>query len=587
MMYVTTGDGTSDSDTDEMGQRIDTLMSKLLRIDVDHPADGKEYSVPKDNPWVGDKRYAPESWAYGFRNPWRIACDEKTGHIWVGQNGQDLWEQAFLVKKGDNYGWSVTEGGHPFYPHRKQGPDRIVKPTIEHHHSEFRSLTGGIVYYGKQLPDLNGVYLYGDYSTGRIWGMKHDGTKPIWHKELASPKLQITAFDVNTRGELIICDHQQAGAIYTLEPTPKDLPPSTFPKKLSDSGLFENVKEHRMKAGVIPYAVAAPFWSDGMHKERFLMLPGNESIDYKKTRGWDFPDKTVLVKSFAIDMEEGNAASRKWIETRFLTKQQGEWYGYSYRWNDVGTDAELISSASIDVTFKTKTKQGAADRAWHFPSRAECMVCHSRAANYVLGLSALQMNTTHAYGSCTDNTLRVFEHLNLLKGLDWSDRAREEIGDRATAKKLAEKEAAEYKKIHGQQSGQRQAPKSTMLPARPEKLQRLVNPYDVKEELTKRAKSWLHANCSSCHVEAGGGNAQMELEFNTPLDKMKIVDVKPVHSTCGLEDARLIAPGAPERSVLLKRISMRGKDQMPPLSTHRVDEAGVALIREWIMSLKK
>jgi len=90
-----------------------------------------------------------------------------------------------------------------------------------------------------------------------------------------------------------------------------------------------------------------------------------------------------------------------------------------------------------------------------------------------------------------------------------------------------------------------------------------------------------------CHVEAGGGNAQMELEFNTALDKMRLIDVKPIHTTFDLPDAKLVVPGAPERSVLLKRASLRGKDQMPPLSSNRVDETGVALLREWIMSLKK
>ncbi len=93
------------------------------------------------------------------------------------QNGQDLWEQAYLVKKGDNYGWSVDGGSHAFYPNRKPGPTPIVKPTVEHHHSEARSLTGGIVYHGEKFPELQGAYIYGDYSTGKIWGVKHDGTK--------------------------------------------------------------------------------------------------------------------------------------------------------------------------------------------------------------------------------------------------------------------------------------------------------------------------------------------------------------------------------------------------------------------------
>jgi mono/diheme cytochrome c family protein len=114
-----------------------------------------------------------------------------------------------------------------------------------------------------------------------------------------------------------------------------------------------------------------------------------------------------------------------------------------------------------------------------------------------------------------------------------------------------------------------------------------VNPYDAHEDLTKRAKSWLHANCSACHVPAGGGNAQMDLEFSKSLHGLNIVDVKPIHTSFGLPDARLIAPGDPDRSVLLKRIATRGPNQMPQLSTNRVDEQGVALMREWIQSLKK
>lgn len=588
MLYVTSGDGTSDSDTDQMGQRIDTLLSKLMRLDVDHPTKDKAYSIPKDNPFVNDARYAPETWAYGFRNPWRVACDEKTGHIWVGQNGQDLWEQAYLVQKGANYGWSITEGGHPFYPERKAGPDPILKPTIEHPHAEFRSLTGGIVSYGQQLPDLNGAYIYGDYSTGRIWGMKHDGTKPLWHKEIAAPRLQITAFGQNTKGELLIVDHSPQGGIYTLEALPKDLPPAPpFPRKLSDSGLFTSVKDHAMVPGVIPYSVNAPFWSDGMHKERYVMIPGNESITYTTKNSWNFPDNTVIVKSFALPTDDPKPASRKWIETRFMTKQQGEWFGYSYLWNDAGTDAELIDAAGTDRTYTIKTADGERKQTWHYPSRNECMVCHSRAANYVLGLQTVQLNKPHDYGSCTDNQLRVFEHLGILKGLDWASVAKAEIAEQAKAKNLSGNDLEKYTKTHGQQPGQREAATTRLLPSATQKMAKLANPYDTKADLTQRAKAWLHTNCSSCHVEAGGGNAQMELGYDTVLEKMKIIDMKPVHSPLGIMDARLIAPGEPEKSVLLKRASIRGQNQMPPLSSNQIDQPGIQMLTEWIKTLKK
>src|SRR5205823_3019051 len=198
----------------------------------DHPNEGRAYSIPKDNPFYGQQGVRWETWAYGLRNPWRIAVDAKTGHVWVGQNGQDLWEQAYWVRKGDNYGWSVYEGSHPFYPNRKLGPTPHVKPTVEHHHSEARSLTGGVVYHGDKFAELRGAYVYGDYSTGKIWGVRHDGTRVVWHKELADSRLQITGFALDPRGELLICDHRGKSGFYTFEPTPTDLPPSTSPRTL-------------------------------------------------------------------------------------------------------------------------------------------------------------------------------------------------------------------------------------------------------------------------------------------------------------------------------------------------------------------
>src|SRR5213075_1890638 len=146
MLYISTGDGTSDSDGWVTGQDVTDLLGGVLRIDVDHPE--KEttgspqlaYAVPRDNPFVGRTNARPEIWAYGLRNPWRLAVDRQTGQIWAGNNGQELWETAHLVRRGENYGWSVYEGSHPFYLNRKPGPTPVVLPTVEHPHSEMRSL---------------------------------------------------------------------------------------------------------------------------------------------------------------------------------------------------------------------------------------------------------------------------------------------------------------------------------------------------------------------------------------------------------------------------------------------------------------
>jgi glucose/arabinose dehydrogenase len=596
MLYVTTGDGTSDSDTTIVGQDMSSLLAKVLRIDVDLPEPGepggvsprRNYSVPKDNPFVDLKGARPEIWALGLRNPWRMTTDAKTGHIWVAQNGQDLYEQAFLVKKGDNYGWSVMEGSSPFYLQRQRGPNFFTRPTVEHHHSEARSLTGGIVYYGKKHADLQGAYIYGDYSTGKVWAVKHDGRKVTWHQEIADTRLQITGFGIDTSGEILVCDYQAGGkgGLYTLDKTPEVAATSgVFPHKLSDSGLFQSVKGHVMVPALIPYSVNAVLWSDGAAKMRWLGIPGDSKIEFTTNRGWNLPDETVIVKSFYLDMEEGNPASRRWIETRFLTKQGGQWYGYSYAWNDDETEGTLVESKGLDRDFTLRTPTGPKTLTWHYPSRSECMVCHSRAANYVLGLTEVQFNKEHDYGGVRDNQLRVLERLGLLR-VNYGDETRQRLRDELKGKGKSDKDIAAY--VHEQTAtrDQRGPRTSWLLSFAPENYRKLVDPYDAKQDIALRARSYLHSNCSQCHVEAGGGNSQMELEFTTPLDKMRLINVNPVHDTFGIKDAKLVAPGNPERSILVQRIAHRDKGHMPPLATRLVDQQTVKLLEQWIREMK-
>ena len=243
MLYVTSGDGTSDSDANIVGQDLTKLTSKVLRIDVDHPDSGKAYSVPKDNPFVNREGVRPETWAYGLRNPWRITTDRETGQIWLGENGQDLWEMARLVVRGANYGWSIYEGSHPFNLNRKAGPDPVLFPTIEHPHSEFRSLSGGIVYYGRKMPDLRGAYIYGDWSTGRIWGGRHDGKTVVWHKELVDTPFAITGFGTDPDGELLVVD--EGTGFYKLEPNDIARRHQPISDAIERTGLFASTKEHK------------------------------------------------------------------------------------------------------------------------------------------------------------------------------------------------------------------------------------------------------------------------------------------------------------------------------------------------------
>lgn len=539
MLYITSGDGTSDSDGWDSGQDMSNLLASLIRIDVDHVSGDQTYAIPPDNPFIKLPDARPEIWAYGFRNPWRMCIDPENGDIWVGNNGQDLWETAYLVNRGDNFGWSVTEGSHPFHPGRKRGPTPIVPPTIEHPHSDFRSLTGGVVYYGEQFPELRGAYVYGDYGTGKIWGARHQEGRLTWHKELADTTLQIAAFRVSHRGQLLIVDH--GGGIYQLmrRGPPKDLMP--FPRKLSETGLFTSTTNHEAAPGVLSYSVNAPGWMDGATAERFLAVPDDATIEYRSSRGWEFPNGAVLVQTlFMPGHGPAQASEPRRLETRLLIKREGEWEPYSYAWDNDGADAVLVDKAGGEIILQPGDASGEVrPDIWKIPARSECMACHSRAANFVLGITGAQMNREHDGATVRTNQLLALAHMGVLSGFRGS----------------------------------------------PERVPRLINPYDEAGDLELRARSYLHANCSVCHVEAGGGNSRMELEFNRALKDMHLVESRPQHDSFGILNAMLVAPGEPDRSVLIHRLSVRGSGQMPPLVTREVDTRAVETFRRWISGL--
>jgi glucose/arabinose dehydrogenase len=620
-LYITAGDGTSDSDGDVTGQDLRDLCSGVLRIDVDHPDAGKCYSVPKDNPFLHLKDARPELFAFGFRNPWRIAHDPRTDDFWIGDIGQDLWEMIHLLKRGGNYGWSVYEGSHPFRLQRKLGPAPVIKPVIEHAHAESRSITGGIVYMGDKLKDLHGAYLYGDYSTGKIWGMRYENGKVTWHRELDDTPYQILGFGQGPKGEVYVVDF--GGQLGEVEVAPPEPSPPPFPKKLSETGLFVKVEGHVLQPGLIPYTVNAALWSDGAFKERFIGLPGAELIDFGYDHGWRCPEKTVAVKTFSLEMEAGNSASRRRIETRLLTVQRGEWVGYSYLWNDAQTDADLVPVLGQDREYVIKDRSAAAGvrkQIWHYPSRAECMVCHSRAANFALGLSTLQMNKHLPNGVEQLEQLEqlgvfrvnVVEHWAAWKGrwnqavtrlspfplLTWLPHGNrvESMVTRVTELGLLQPvtswvssliDRSPWGKwsevlVQVRNDLDRKPRYTAYLPKRPLEMHRLADPYDAKLGVDRRARSYLHANCAMCHVDAGGGNSAINLSFHTGRAQMLLFDVKPAHDSFGIKEARLVAPGDPSRSLLLHRVSQRGEGKMPPLSSSLVDEPAVRLLRAWI-----
>ncbi len=529
MLYVTTGDGTPGFDTDNVAQDLSSLRGKVLRLDVDGAPAGQPYRVPSDNPFAGTAGARPEIWAYGLRNPWRITADRESGQIWVGQNGQDLRESAHLLHRGANYGWSAYEGSRVFLAERLRGPSPFTPPTIEHDHGEFRSLTGGFVYRGARFPELTGAYLYGDWATGRIWAAKHDGQRLLWDRELVDTALAITGFGTTPAGDILVVDHGGDG-LYRLEPAPPaEATALPFPTRLSETGLFADVPALQPAPGVQPYVINAPAWHDGATADRLLALPGTSAA---KLAGpwatWDLPDGAVLAQTLSLPPHEGRPARR--LETRVLLKQAGDWSAYSYLWNDAQDDAELVPKEGRRVKL--------ADRAWLIPTRSDCLMCHSRAAKFAIGLTSAQLHRDVEIEGRTQNQIAAFIALGLAKG------------------PLPKPDAPRH-----------------------------FDPYDPSAPLADRARTYLAVNCAHCHVSEGGGNTLMNLAAGTAPAQQHLIDAPPEHGAFSLPEARIIAPGDAGRSVLAVRVAMRGPGQMPPVGTLAADPLGLQMLLEWIQGL--
>lgn len=528
MLYVTSGDGTSISDLDNSGQDLASLRAKVLRLDVDGALPGQPYRVPADNPFVGVAGVRPETWAYGLRNPWRMSADPESGQIWVGENGQDMRESAHLLARGANYGWSAFEGTRPFLDGRLRGPAPFTPPTIEHNHAVFRSLTGGLVYRGARFPELVGAYIYGDYGTGRVWAAKHDGARLRWNRELVDTPLAIAGFGISPEGDLLMADHL-GDALHRLERAPEARATPPFPTRLSETGLFAATRALRPAPGVHSFMINAPAWHDGASAERHWALP---AVGVAEPDGpwktWNLPDGTALAQTLSLPSPGGKPARR--IETRVLLKQRNDWSAYSYVWDAAQTDATLAPNEGKRLTIE--------DREWLVPSRSDCLSCHSREANFALGLTNAQLNRDATVDGRVQNQIAAFIARGLVSGKPPGDRA-----------------------------------------------PRLADPADSSAPLAERARAYFATNCAHCHVPNGGGNATMNLTPWVRAEKQHLLDEVPLHGDFGLRDGRLIAPGNPGRSVLPIRVAMRGTGQMPPVGTIASDPAGVQLIYQWIQSL--
>ncbi len=563
-LYISTGDAASPNPPDPFntGQDVSDLLSSILRIDVDRKDRGKNYAVPKDNPFVGLKGAAPEVWAYGFRNPWRMSFDRQTGELFVGDVGWELWESVHRVEKGGNYGWSAMEGPQPIKP-EKVGPTPIRPALIELPHTIACSVTGGLVYRGKKFPELRGAYVFGDWETRRLWAARFQGDRTREMPEIARPSVRIVAFGEDSRGELYFLDYD-GGTVHTIEKNDPGARNIHFPTRLSQTGLFASVKENKPAPGVVPFAVNSRQWQDGATAEHWLALPGLSSVTLYPGGGkpipglvdWHnfrlhFPRNAVLVRTLSL-------GGRR-VETQLMHFEGVDWRPYTFAWRDDQSDADLVPAEGADREVPdpsplalfprgvSPTRQRGT-RVWQFHSRSQCLSCHSNQSEYALAFLPEQLNRPGPGGR------------NQLVALT---------------------EAGFIRRV-----GSDGKPLPPFDNARATRERRVADPTDPAQPLEARARGYLHANCGHCHSDHGGGSVPLRLHFSFSSAAMKAICVRPTRGDFGLADARIIKPGDPWASTLYFRMAKFGRDRMPHIGSDLPDEAGLRLMERWIAGMK-
>jgi len=543
-LYIATGDGSQDSDQFLSAQNYSDLRGGILRIDVSEISKDLPYKIPRDNPFLDIPNARPELYAKGLRNPWRMTMDRNTGAIFLGNSGQDTTESVYLLEPGANYGWSVWEGNKLFHEKRPLGPGKLTFPLVDHGHDEARALTGGIVYRGKKFPELFGYYLYGDYETGRIWGALIENNQFVSIKELANTGHNIKGFYESPSGEIVIL----GPTIYQLEKNDvSQIDQSVyFPHRLSETGLFEAVAEHRLNSSVVRYEIGAPSWHDGARAQRFFYLASGSKIGVSESGGWSFPHSSVVIQTLSLPSDLSGKERDLRIETRLLVNRGREWSAYSYLWNRNQSDASLVehSGLTIDLDEHFGFNSSIEKKIWSVPSRSACYGCHNFNRKTVLGLTTLQLNSHVLEEEAGQSQISRWEDQGILL---------------FKKKPLSPLEAGDNP---------------------------LVDPYDSSLPLEQRVRTYLHVNCGSCHVGGGnGGGSKLNLQYHVPIESTGMLDSFPEHSDYGLSNARIVAPGSPQRSILLRRISSEDGGKMPPLGRSHVDKAAIGMISDWISDL--
>jgi glucose/arabinose dehydrogenase len=564
-LYVSLGDEGGGNDQYNNSQKItQDFFSGLLRIDVDKRPDNlnpnphasvtdpANYAIPRDNPfvhtslggtWNGDfngsvvanlNLVRNEFWAVGLRNPWRFSFDVDTGRLYCGDVGQGQLEEVDIIVKGGNYGWACREGTISG-PKSAPAGFTSINPILVYGRTEGVSVIGGVVYRGSRIPELYGAYVFADYGgSGRIWAIHYDGVTAT-PRQLLLSDVGISAFGTDpSNGDVLFAD-VLAGTIQRIvrnTATSPGLPPT-----LADTGAFLNLTTLTPHAGIVPYDLNVPFWSDHAQKSRwFLVTNINQTIGFDAEGNWDFPGSSIWIKHFDLELTNGVPASRKRLETRFIVRTSTGVYGATYRWGDSLTNATLVPDEGLDESFVIDDGGGVVHtQVWHYPSRTECLSCHTPQGGYALGFNTPHLNRNIDYSGTITNQIEALS----LAGYFSSP-----VANRHLLRSLA-----------------------------------LATNNTVSLEY--RVRSYLDANCVQCHQPGGTSQALWDARLFTPGPRNGIINGA-LLSDFGNPNNRVIVPGSLSNSVLFQRVAKLGAGHMPPLATSVVNTQAVELLSAWI-----
>jgi uncharacterized repeat protein (TIGR03806 family) len=313
-----------------------------------------------------------------------------------------------------------------------------------------------------------------------------------------------------------------------------------FPRLLSQTGAFKDMAHFVPGDALIPYDLIVPFWSDGATKTRWVSVPDDQKVKFAPTGEWVFPRGTVFVKTFELATNEANPNLKRRLETRLLVcDATGSVYGVTYKWRADNRDADLLET-NLNEVITIQTATGMRTQTWYYPSRQDCLVCHTANAGFVLGVKTRQLNHDFIYPTgVADNELHAWNHIGLFD---------------------TNLNKADLKN----------------LPA-------LANAADPARSLEDRARSYLDANCANCHCP-GGTVAYFDARYDTPLAQQNLINGR-VLIDQRIDGARVIAPNDIWRSILFMRANTTEAFKMPTLARNTIDGQGMVLLREWIESL--